>query len=158
MCSNPSWENLVQRKATDWSLPWFVLPDSFENMSVRALICHWRIMIAGTFKSCKVFETALQFSEWDKMCRLSITTEQVELLLRDPNPDYICREEKSQTSIVEIVRISLTAGSCELIHSSDVQAPVSGLCKESKRPKITISIFWKPVHVEFRPSANCKGL
>lgn len=115
-------------------------------------------MIAGTFKSCKVFETALQFSEWDKMCWLSITTEQVEELpLRDPNPNYICREKKSQ-NLYRGNSQNVTAGSCELTHSSDVQAAVSGLCKESNRPKITISIFLKPVHVEFRPSAICKGL
>lgn len=98
-------------------------------------------MTAGTFKSCKVFETALQFSEWDKMCRLSIITEQVEELpLQDSSPSYICREKKSQNQYCGNSQ-NVTAGSCELIHSSDVQATVSGLCKEINRPKITISIF-----------------
>lgn len=144
MCSNQSWENLVQRKATDWSLPRVVLPDTFEKMSVRTLICHWRIMIAGTFKSCKVFETALQFSEWDEMCWLSITTEQEEELpLRDPNPNYICREKKNQNGYCRNSQ-DVAARSWERIHSSDVQATVSGLCQENNRPKITIRIFWKP--------------
>lgn len=100
-------------------------------------------MIAGTFKSCKVFETALQFSEWDKMCWVSITTEQVEELpLRDPNPNYICREEKKQNRYCGNSQ-NVIAGSCEDIHGNDVQATISGLCKESNRPKITISIFLK---------------
>lgn len=145
MCWNQSWENRVQRKATDWSLPWVVLPDTFEKTSVRTLICHWRIMIAGTFKSCKVFETALQFGEWHKMCWLSITREKVELRLQDPNPNYICREKKNQKQYCGNSQ-SVTAGSCEHIHSSDLQT-VSGLCKESNRPKITISVLWKPARL-----------
>lgn len=146
MCSNQSWENLVQRKATEWSLPWVVLPDKFEKMSVRTLICHWRIMIAGTFKSCKVFETDLQFSEWHKMCWFSITREKVkELPLRYPNPNYIWREKKNQNQYCG--NRVWQQGSVSIYIVGMYKQQFQGSAKKATGQRITISILGKPAHL-----------
>lgn len=100
-------------------------------------------MIAGTFKSCKVFGTALQFSEWDKMCWLSITTGQVEELpLQDPNPNYICGEKKNQNGYCGNSQNAI-AGSCEHVHGSDVQATVSGAVQRKQQAKNHNQYFLK---------------
>lgn len=124
-----------------------------SNLSLKNNDC-------SAFKSCKVFETALQFSEWDKMCWHSITTEQVEELpLQDPNPNYICREKKNQNQYCGNSQ-NVTAESCEHMHSSDVLAAVSGLCRERNRPKKSQLVCFESQHVciEFRLYASHKGL
>lgn len=142
MPANQSWGNLVQKEATSWSIPRVLLPKTFEKMSLRIPICHWSIMIAGTFKSCKVFEIPLQFSECHETCCFC-------RILWEKDLKFMFG--KSQ---------NVTAGSCNQIHSSDVRSTVSDLCgKKAIGQNSDVGSLQCQGHcVEFRPYAGQRAI